>query len=428
MLAVRALARVRGGLFYGWYMVAAGFALMFFFAGIGVYGFAAFLGPILKEFRWPQALVGAAFSFRSLEGALLGPVMGFLVDRVGPRPILIAGFLIEGLGLILLSQVHSLWQFYLAFAVLALGMSGGAFLVISTAINNWFERLRGRAFSIMMLGPAFSGLMVSALIWIVATIGWRNALLGTAATLWVFCIPLSLVMRRRPEAYGLLPDGGPAREAERGSGGVGRAAAPARVGQLRVGSILRSRSYWQFVLAVALQGAGFGALALFQIVALESFGLTVAQTAVVVTVWTLSSIPGRLVGGFLADFVDKRLVFAGSILFQLVGAVFFLTLQNLWMGLAYAVIFGMGWGASVPVRPALQGEYWGRNLFGLLMGLQGTFGAAVGITAPILVGRWYDVYQDYHGAFLILFLPLIVSFVLILTLKKPTSEEATPLP
>lgn len=421
-MAVEALTRVRGGVFYGWYMVASGFLLIFFTTGIGVYGFAAFLGPIVRHFGWSQAITAGAFSLRSVESGSLSPLMGYLADRVGPRPILVAGFVIEGFGFILLSQVQSLWQFYAAFAILALGLSGGSFLIVSTALNSWFVRLRGRAFALMLMGAAFGGPFLSLFIWLVAVLGWRGALILAGVSLWVFCIPLSLVMRRRPEVYGLRPDGDPDGGARMEQRDPGRVVASAPEVQLKVGSVLRSRSYWQYVLAVNFQTASFGALVLFQVLALESFGLTLPQTAVVVTVWTLASIPGRLVAGFLSDILDKRLVLGGSIALQIIGALIFLTVGGLWMGLAYALVHGVGWGASNPSRLALQGEYWGRNIFGVLMGIQQTVGSAIGVVAPIFVGRWYDLRQDYHGAFLILFAPLIVSFVFILTLKKSTAE------
>ena len=422
-------------LFPGWYMVGSGFWLMFYTTGVGFYGFSAFIDQIADSVaNGSRAVVAGAVSVQRLESGIMGPVVGFLVDRIGPRIVLIAGFVISGLGFILVSRATTIPQFYAAYLFLALGLGAGSFLVISTSVTNWFIRYRGRALGIVFLGPAFSTFLVSALVWSIEAIGWRDTLAIVGLGMWVVGIPLSLVFRRRPEDYGLLPDGDvpeadPEEDEAAGASNSGERPA-ARNSQpeavFSVGTVLRMRSYWQYVIATSIQSAGFSALVIFQIPALKTYGLTPSAAGTVILLWGIGSIPGRVAGGFLSDKIDKRFVFAVSVVFQLVGIGFFVTADSFAQALPYAIVHGAGWGATTPSRLALQGEYWGRGIFGRLMGLQMGLSAAGGIGSPLFVGWMFDRYGTYDTAFVILFAPLLLCIALILTMKRPPVPAAVP--
>jgi MFS family permease len=419
--ASRAAPRV----FRGWYIVASGFWMMFYSTGVGFYGFSAFIDQIADSVaNGSRAVVAGAVSVQRLESGIMGPIIGFLVDRVGPRIILITGFAIAGLGFILVSRATNVFQFYAAYLFLALGLGAGSFLVISTAVSNWFIRYRGRALAIVFLGPGFSTFLVTLLVWSIEEIGWRDTLALVGVGTWVVGIPLSLVFRHRPEDVGLLPDGDLEPEPGAVDGqpvdqtGPPASTAPPET-DFTVGAVLRMRSYWQYVIATSIQSAGFSALVIFQIPALKSYGLTPATAGTVVLFWGIGSIPGRVLGGYLADKFDKRLIFAGSIIVQMVGIGFLVTADSFAEALAYALIHGSGWGATTPSRLALQGEYWGRSIFGRLMGLQMGLSAFGGILSPLFVGWMFDRYGTYDTAFVILFVPLVLCFALVLTMRRP---------
>ena len=170
--------------------------------------------------------------------------------------------------------------------------------------------------------------------------------------------------------------------------------------------------------------AGFSALVIFQIPALKSYGLTPSVAGSVVLIWGIGSIPGRIAGGYLADKFDKRLIFGGSIIVQMVGIGFLITADNFAEALPYALIHGAGWGATTPSRLALQGEYWGRSIFRRLMGLQMGLSAFGGILSPLSVGWMFDRYGTYDTAFVILFVPLALCFGLVVTMRRPKLAAA----
>ncbi len=408
--------------FYGWWIVLSGFLLMLFSTGVGFYGFSAFVNPIADSIAGgSRTVVAAAVSIQRAESGILGPIMGFLVDRIGPRLILIAGFVIGGTGFILVSLTQNVVQFYAAYMFLALGLGAGSFLIVSAAVTNWFNRMRGRALGFLFLGPGFAGFLVLGIVVLIEEFGWRYTLAGIGVAMWIICIPLAMIIRRAPEAYGQRPDGDPPAEDSTGAP-VALTGGGVPVGEaslIGIGSVLRSVSYYQYVFALGMQQMGFSALVIFQVPALQTFGLSAKEAGLAVLIWTVGGLPGRLASGFLADKFDKRLVLAAAFIMQLVGLFFFLTTTNLSWAILYGVTHGIGWGMTTPSRLALQGELWGRAIFGRLMGIQTGTSAIGSILSPIFVGWWFDTYDDYKMPILLLFMPLFLCIVLVLTLKRP---------
>jgi MFS family permease len=193
--------------FYGWVIVACGFVAQMI-TGVSNQALSVYVVPLQDEFSWSRAHIGLARSLTQAENALLGPVNGWMVDRFGPRFNMTAGVALFGLGLFSLGLVQSLWMFYAANVLMAVGAGMGSLIVISTAINNWFIRRRTLGIAIATTGLAFSGAVVVPLIVLGEVhLGWRGAAFATAAGVWLIGLPAALLMRQAPELYGLLPDG-----------------------------------------------------------------------------------------------------------------------------------------------------------------------------------------------------------------------------
>ena len=172
-------------------------------------GFQAFVEPILSTFTgWSQAAFAAAVSLQRGESGLISPFVGFALDRYGPKRVMIFGIIVTGLGFIAMSLMQTLWHFYAAVLLLALGMSFGTYIVFVATVGNWFVRQRARAFSMLMTFSAVGAFVLPLLVWGIEVFGWRQILLATGVGFWIIGIPIALAMRRRPEDYGLLPDGG----------------------------------------------------------------------------------------------------------------------------------------------------------------------------------------------------------------------------
>ncbi len=422
-------------MFYGWWVVFASGGIIFLTGGTFFYGFGTLITPMTKEFGWSRAAIAGAFSLRTELGGVGAPVAGYLVDRMGPRRLVLVGVFLVGTGFILLSRIEAVWHLYAVAAFIAIGMSATAGPVAMTAVAHWFQRKRGRALALMTVGGGSSGVMVLVLASLIAAFDWRTALLIMGLIQWAVCIPLALIVRNRPQDLGLLPDGELALPTEEevaagqrqaptvGAGGPGDGVAARQDEGLTIGQALRTRSFW--LMAIAMSLIGFGSLAIIahQVAFLEeSVGLSSLTASAAQMAVPIVSLVGRLGFGWLADYVDKRKVLAAAYLFIAVGILLAATVQSAWQVPLYLIIFAPGWGGSISVRPAFQAEYFGLRAFGGIQGLM-FFVASVGAFAgPIFAGAIYDIMDTYRPAFLVVGLAALVAAPAVLMVGKPQRE------
>ena len=424
-------------IFYGWWIVLAGFATGYFSSGAFFFGFSAFFNPIVDQFGWSRAVTSVAFSIQRTETGVVGPFVGTLIDRFGPRYVMASGGFLMGLGFILLSRINSLWQFYGAFALLALGMSFGTFIVTTTSVSNWFQVKRGRALAVLSAGSGLGGTLVPLIVLFIAILDWRGALVLLGLMAWAIIIPSALVMRSRPEDYGYLPDGREPDE-ERDPDGTSQrkpdstadaVSAPAESTtqqaevEFTVREALHSRAFWQLALAMSLAQLTTSAITVHMIPALESFDISTGLAGFVVMLVALTSIVGRLGGGVLGDYVDKRYVLAAAVSALMAGTVVFAYMTSVWHLIPFILLYGIGFGGSIPVRFALMGDYFGRRSFGSLLGITMTINVAFGVVAPVFAGRMFDVTDSYRPAFIILGLASLAAPPLMLSLRRPTLKQ-----
>lgn len=405
--------------FYGWWLAIASFGVLFYTAGVFFYGFAPFFDEILDEFKWHAGVASFAFAFQRTEQGIFGPLVGYVVDRFGPRIAVMGGLFILGCGFIGLSYIQELWHFFAAFALLALGLAFGSFLTVNTAVNAWFIRNRGKAMAIVSYGAGASALFVPVIVAIIALFGWRDALLYLGFATWIIGLPLGFMMRDAPEKYGLRPDGMSDEEAAR----YAETDSDDRYADttFTVKEAIRTTTYWKYVVANMFGFVFFGSFIIHQIVVWESFEMSAWWAAALATLLPLSSFPARIIGGILADMYDKRKIVSVSFAMQIIGALFFFIARDPITGVIFAVFFGFGFGLGNPPRSALLGELFGRRVYGQLLGLQFTFTALGGVFAPVFAGFMYETYgaDGYRWAFLALGLMAVVSLYMYMTMKRP---------
>jgi sugar phosphate permease len=406
----------RTSFFFGWWVVFASAAIVFLTGGTFFYGFGALFNPIVNEFGWSRASVSFAFSLRSEVGGLAAPIVGFMVDRVGSRRLMVAGVALVAIGFVLLSRIESLWGFYGAVIVIAIGMSATGGPVGMVAIAHWFRRRRGRALAVMTVGAGTSGVMVLVLTGLISAVGWRDALVIMAVVQLVICVPLAMSVRNRPEEMGLQPEGEPFAPLEAGEV---REPAPAPEG-LTVKEALRTSTFWKMSIAGGLTNLGVIAIVVHQIPFFtSSVGLSEGLAAASVTAMTLLSLLGRLGFGHLADTMDKRHVTATCFGITALSLLLYATIYEGWQVLYVLPLFALGFGGSIPVRPAFQAEYFGLKAFGAIQGLAFTIGTLGGLLGPVFAGWMYDVTESYRLAFVVLSAGSFVAVPLVLSIRKP---------
>ena len=420
----------RPRVFYGWWVALSGTGLMLYTTGVSFFGFSSFFDAIRADLSWTRTQVSLGPAIQAVQTGILGPVAGLFADRVGPRIVTMAAMFVGGLGFLVLAAVREPWHFYLAFVLLGT-MGGVALVLVSTAISNWFIRKRGQALGLAFVGPGFGGILTVLLVALIETYGWRTTAVVTGLGTWAVGIPLALVLRRRPEDHGMLPDGDAAAPPDDGASAdadAGAAAQPAAASDavFTARHVLRTRSYWLYVAAISGQQLAITAFVVHHIPALVSFGFSFRAAGALVLVFTLASIPMRFMGGYLADRFDRRLVVSTMLGFQLAGAVLFVFVNGWAAAIVFEVIYGTGWGGSNPARLSLQAEYWGRSIFGSLMGLQVATGAAASLAGPVLVGYLADA-ESYRFAFVAPIPALTLATALVLLMRRP-APVAAPTP
>ncbi|HVR54648.1 MAG TPA: MFS transporter [Pseudorhodoferax sp.] len=409
-------------IFYGWRMVGAGGGLQFLQAMLLQQAFGAYVAVLAEERGWSKTTLSGAAAMQSAESALLGPVLGWLVDKIGPRAMIRAGVVAFGVGFMLLSRIDSITGFYLAVATIAVGTSLSGYFPINVAVIRWFSRKRARALSAMNLGMAMGGLFVPIVAWSMLTYGWRATAFASGVVSILVGWPLASIFRSRPEDHGQSVDG----DAVAPPPAAGTSAAPATPAapaqrEFTAREALRTRAFW-------LLGLGHG-FALLVVTAVnvhaishmkEGLGYSVAQAALVITLLTGAQIGGVLLGWLIGDRYDKRYLSAGCMLAHGL-ALLLLTYGHhaTAMVAAFAILHGMAWGLRGPLMQAIRADYFGRNAIGMILGLSTLIIAIGQVAGPLVAGVLVDLTGNYRAGFTVLALLAASGSLLFLFARKP---------
>ena len=391
------LNRPRFRVFYGWYIVGACFLISVYCAGVMYFGFTAVIEPIVDEFRWSYAQVSFAASIRGLEAGFLAPLVGFLFDRVGPRKLIFAGATIMGIGLLLLSRTTSLAMFYSSFILISTAVSISVGVVPMTVVGNWFHKRVSLATGIVVSGVATGGLLVPVVTKIIDTFKWRGAMTIFGLGAWVILLPLSLLVRHKPEQYGYLPDGEASRTIDVDEG---QTSAQYNEVDVSVKQALKSRVFWHISLGMVCHFLVAIAVTTHVMPYLSSIGIPRMTSSLIASVLPLVTIGGRLGFGWFGDKFDKRRITAfGMAVLGLSMLLFvYIGTTGSWVLVAFVILFGIGYGGPVPMSAALIREYFGRAWLGTVLGLATGVAYVGSIVGPPLAGWIYDTYGSYQGA------------------------------
>jgi len=399
-------------IFYGWWIVLACSLINLYVGGIVFFGFTAFFEPIREEFGWSYTQVSLAASLRGLETGVFAPVVGFLVDRFGPRKLMLWGTIAVGFGLILLSLTQSLTIFYTAFLFIGFGAGGCTVVVTMTAVANWFRRRVGLALGVMGSGVGAGGLMVLLIVGLIDLYQWRATLIILGLGMWALGIPSSLVVRTRPEHYGYRPDGevsSPHAQAhEIQDTGV----------EIGLGQALRMRSFLYLSISELIRMMALMAVFTHVMPYLASVEMPRRTAGLIAGAIPLIGIIGRFGLGWLGDVFDKRQVLAMATGLISLGLFAFSYIHARWAIFPFLLLFPMGHGGSMVTRGSILREYFGRDSFGKMIGVIMGSGAVGAVIGPTLAGWVFDTVGSYHHIWLGLCGLTGLATVLILKIKQ----------
>lgn len=402
-------------MFYGWRIVAAAAALQCLQAGLLHSAFGAYVAVLVDERGWSKTALSGAAAMQSLEAAVLGPLLGWLIDRFGARRMITTGLVVFALGFLLLSRIDSIEGFYGAVIVIALGASFSGYFPLSVAVVQWFQRQRARALSAMGFGLAAGGLAVPMVAWSMQTFGWRATAAGSGVLLLMVGLPLARLIKSRPEDHGLMPDGLPPSPPSAQSEGTADAQR-----EFTARQALRTRAFWLLAIGHGLALLVVTAVNVHAITHLkEGLGYSVAQASFFIMLMTLGQAAGVGLGYVIGDRFDKRYVAAACMLMHATGLLMLTYATGSVMLLAFAALHGVAWGLRGPFMQAIRADYFGRNAIGMIMGLSAAVIALGQIAGPLVAGVAADAFGNYRVGFTLLALTAALGSVFFILARKP---------
>lgn len=388
-------------IFYGWWIVVAGFLIQMLNGGLFMHSFGAYFIFLREEFGWSRTVLSGAFSLQQMESGILGPLQGWLIDKVGPRAVVRVGVVISGIGLMLFSRVDSILDFYFAFVTIALGSSLGGFMAVISTVTNWFVKKRSLAIGMSMAGMSLGGLLVPILGWLMESYGWRPVAFASGVLIIAGGIPLAQMMRRAPEQYGLLPDGAAPNTLPDESDAPKLFSNPNM--DFTPMEALKTRVFWFISL-----GHGAALLVVSSLMVhliphiVDGLGYSVAEAGAVITLMTATMIVTQISGGALGDRISKRV----GLTFCLLGhsvALFGLAFStSIWQVAIFATLHGASWGSRSPMVISIRADYFGRSNYATIMGFSSMIMMIGMVIGPLFAGNLADRMGDYRVAFSIL--------------------------
>jgi MFS family permease len=401
----RVVASLRSALrrvYFGWWVVAGTMGLQLLQSALLSQVFGVYVVAFTSEFGWSKATVAGGFALIQLLGGLLGPLQGYVLERLGPRRVIGFGVLVFGVGLASLGSVHTLAGYYGALLIVGLGVSLTGFLSVTTAIVPWFHRRRSTALAAMALGASLGGLLVPIVAGAVVAFGWRSTLVASGVIVVIGGLPAAALLRREPGRYGLQVDGGPRSLPDAARGAI---VVPDRDPEhdLTLRQAMRTRAFWALGIGHAAALLVVSAVVVHLVPHLtEAAGMTLPAAAAVVASLTVVTAIGQLLGGLLGDRFDKRRLAMAAMLAH--GAAL---LALAWLAPtlgtgAFVVLHGLAWGVRGPLMGSMRADYFGATHFGSIMGASTLIFMVGQLLGPIIAGAMADAFGDYRWGFSVL--------------------------
>jgi sugar phosphate permease len=399
--AVAAPARKK--IFYGWWILAVSVTVTFFAASSSQLFTGAMLPEIQKDTGWSRSSITLFVTLGSMGAGFASPLFGRLADEHGPRLLSALGIVVVSAAMfvVALSSGVSVLLFGAAYVV-ARSMSQNCLsgVVPRTTMVNWFKRMRGRALGIVSMAiPLGGAVLVPIARFISEKWGWETVYAVFGAILLLFIPAVLLVLRRRPEDMGLLPDGDPA-----GSASEGRPARRSFGGDTEwtLQQAMRTRPFWLLIFAMTAGTCANGGVGFHQAAYFEDQGVAAAAAALAVSTYAISGAFANGLWGFAVEVISERVIGAFTVFIAGLLCLFLLTVDSVPGALAFAILFGLAARGESSIIVMIQAQYFGRNSFGAISGFSTPFQQVALGLGPTIAALIYDASgASYTMAFIL---------------------------
>ncbi len=412
--------------FYGWVIVLVSAIANMTAFGAGQGSFSVFLQPMSAALGWSRTTMTGAATLQSLGNIVVSPIVGPIIDKHGPRMVMVVGATVASVAFLLMGQITEPWQFYVLFTVAtALGLQEVGPFITNATVSKWFVRMRGRAIAFTLLGNDVGTILIVPLTaFVIEAAGWGTAWAVLGVMVVVVVIPPTLAfMRRAPEDMGLLPDGDstPSNPEDRLAAQQRRANEP----KWTVREALHNRTAWLLIIAGNLTGMGIGATITHQVAYFTDIGLTLQAASFVFAINRVAAIVGKLVYGFTAEHVPVRYCLMSTQLGGAIGLLILLLGTTTDRVYVFAVISGLLRNAWGPLSNQIWADYYGRANIGAIRGATAPFNVAASLGGTLFAAVMYDWLGSYTAAFWIFTVTLLMGCVIMFFATPPGREPSS---
>jgi MFS family permease len=409
---------------YGWRMVGLVSAIRIIGGGLHQFGFTVFFLPISQDLGLSRAATSLAFSLSRAEGAIEAPLVGYLIDRYGPRPILVTAVCLAGIGYIVLSWVNSYASFMIVYlGVICLAFVAGFIHSPMVVANSWFIRKRARAMTVVGAAVPVGGALITPLLAIgVASMGWRWAAFASGCIFLLVCLPLSFQLQGSPESMGLLPDGDvPPAPGAMSAAEITNKNADA---DLTSRQAMKTWVFWVLVVSMTARVTCYSAATVHFVPLMVWKGLSEGAAAALLGAFAFANLVAHFVLGWIADRVNKPKLLVVCHFLPALSVAPLLSDSGHWQLWFFTIVFIL-LDASFPIVWATVGDFFGRRHFATVRGSMSFFYMWGSFAGPVLAGAIYDRTQSYMAVLWIWFSLLIIATLLILFLIRPWIKRMT---
>jgi sugar phosphate permease len=409
-------------IFYGVWIILAGFVLLFLFSGAGFYSFSIFIKPFEETFGWSRAAISFAMSIYMILHGACGPVVGYLTEKYGPKRVMTTFAIGTGASFILVSFTQTLWFFYMTYALLSLTTTGIGFIPVSRLLTRWFIRRRGTAIGFTMVGISAGGFVMSPVAGMLnAYFSWRITYIFLGLLVWVLAIPMTLfVMKGSPSEMGLRPDGDdPFPDSESGKMESGpRVLNVEETGWPFIPAI-KTRTFWWVMITFLLAPMAQGGILQHQVPLVTESGLAPTVAAMAMGITAGMGGFGKLSFGRLSESLPFHYVAMACFGVQALAILLLLLNQSAFIIWSYVVLFGFGMGGIVVLLPLVVGHFFGLAAFGTIMGTIAFIQGVGSSSGALISGLIFDRMGNYQYALILFGCVYLLAIIAILMAGKP---------
>jgi len=387
---------------YGWYLVAASWATIFLAGSIAV---SVFFKPMLEEFGWDRAKLSSVQSVAMIAFTILSPFLGRLIDRFGPRAMMLASVVTQVLCRLFNGLATNIWHLYLARLLFGINAMPSTQVLIS----NWFIKKRGIALGIVASGTAIGMLILPPISqYLILTWGWRPTMLFWGAVSLAIMLPLALTIQNRPEEKGYRPDGEPPDSAEpaESPSGTDPEAGPAARPDISLFQAAKLAPFWLLSISHIICGIGCGFMTTHTVIFATDMGYSEMIGASLVSVQGGLNLFGVLATGMLSDRTLRKnvlalthfirsLSFVTTVVFVLLGG------GSLWLLYIAMALFGFGFFTTAPLAAGLIADLFGNQRMGTIFGVVISFHMLGVAAGAYMGGAIFEMTRSYYQMFLL---------------------------